>query len=202
MTEVTFSYLKNNPIFKNEYPLAHKISQLYLISDWRDVLINARSLLESTVKVIFNLENLNQYYQTQTEERRTLRNDIFYLQQEVDYPQSIFNLMNEIRRIGNEAIHDSNFKTSKNQAWHIICNLNDLFVFLINSYAQEKPLYYLRPDITLEAAEHPDQYGQRKIKGINHTAPENPNVVQAKQLLDQKKPHFRKLRKFLKRKKC
>lgn len=201
MTEVTFSYLQDS-FLKAEYPLAKKITGLYLISDWRDVLINARSLLEQTVKTIFNLENLNQYYEPRDSSRRTLRSDIFYLEENVDYPRSIFKIMNEIRHLGNEAIHDPNFKTSKNQAWHLICNLNDLFVFLLNSY-QENKLNYLRPDIILEASDHPDLYHQREIKGVvsnQEQKTNNDNVVQAKALL-KKKHSFSRLRKFLKKQK-
>ena len=60
--EINFDFLKDSKYFNEQYPAAEKIYKLYTIDDYRDVISNARLLLETIVKKIFKLENLNQYY--------------------------------------------------------------------------------------------------------------------------------------------
>lgn len=201
MVKANFDYLKNSKLLADQFENAHKITQLYDIDDYRDVIINERILLEAVVKKVFDWENLDHYYPVSDGEYRNLRNDLFYLQNEVDYPLSIFNLMNEIRRMGNDAIHDPHYEPNKGAAWRSICDLNDILVFLLNSYEQTS-LHYLRPDMMLEASENKSgKYKQRKvINNFNHKPAKdiNENVVQAKELLKKKKHRpFSKLKKFL-----
>lgn len=203
MVEANFDFLKNNHLLGDQYDAAHKIAQLYGIGDYRDVIVNERILLEATVKKIFDWENLDHYYPVQDGEYRNLRNDLYYLQNNVDYPLSIFNLMNEIRRMGNDAIHDPHYRPNKGAAWRSICDLNDVLVFLLNSYDDQK-LNYLRPDMAFEAQENKSgKYKQRKvIHNFSHreVKSNNDNVEQAQALLKKKKHrHFSRLRKFLRR---
>ena len=118
------------------------------------------------MKKIFSLENLNQYYPIRDGEYRNLRNDTHYLRSEVNYPLSIMDLFDEVRRMGNAAIHDSKLEPDKKQAWHCICDLHDILVFLINSY-ENKDLYYIRPDISMEAQTDEKHYFYRKSKQPN-----------------------------------
>lgn len=154
--EITFTFLKNSPTFKDEYPAAEKIHKLYTIDDYRDVISNSRRLIEELVKQIFKLENLNQYYTLPSGEHRNLRNDTHYLRVNLDYPVSILNLFDEVRRMGNAAIHDSQIEPDKKPAWRCICDLHDILVFLINSY-DGQDLHYLRPDIAMEAVDFPSR---------------------------------------------
>lgn len=190
LAELNFSYLKNSRIFASEYKPATKLLKLYDLEYYREVMINARLVLENIVKKIFQIENLNRYYQLpHGEDRRTLRSDTKYLQSKLEYPLSIINLFNEVRRFGNDAVHDQNYKFSKGQAWRAICDINDIFVFIINSYTDEK-LYYMRPDIAMDAAT-----GKRYIKRNIVIMPKrsikektkNPEVIQARELLKNKK---------------
>lgn len=201
MVKANFDYLKNSKLLAEQFESAHKIAQLYEIDDYRDVIINERILLEAVVKKIFDWENLDHYYPIDDGEYRNLRNDLFYLQNEVDYPLSIFNLMNEIRRMGNDAIHDPHYQPKKGATWRSICDLNDILVFLLNSY-EHTQLHYLRPDTMLEASEN--KSGKYKARKVVHnfssqvTKNNNENVIQAKRLLKKKKRHpFSKLRRFL-----
>lgn len=150
MAELNFNYLKNNPIFASEYKPASKLLKLYDLEYYREVMINARLLAENIVKKIFDLENLNKYYPLANgDERRSLRSDTKYLQAQLNYPLNIINLINEVRRFGNDAVHDQNYKFSKGQAWRAICDINDILVFILNSYTDKK-LYYMRPDIAMD----------------------------------------------------
>lgn len=167
MMEINFDFLKNSTIFSEQYPAAEKIYKLYTIDDYRDVISNSRLLLETIVKKIFKLENLNQYYPIKDGEYRNLRNDTHYLRSEVNYPLSIMDLFDEVRRMGNAAIHDSKLEPDKKQAWHCICDLHDILVFLINSY-EDKDLYYIRPDISMEAQTDEAHYFHRKNKTPQH----------------------------------
>lgn len=152
-----------NSSFSEAFPTAEKIHKLYTIGDYRDVISNSRLLLESLVKIIFKLENLNPYYPIHDGEYRNLRSDTQYLRSELDYPLSIMDLFDEIRRMGNAAIHDSKIEPDQKQAWHCICDLHDILVFLINSY-DGQDLYYLRPDIAMEAQIDEDHYYVRQNK--------------------------------------
>ena len=127
--EINFDFLKDSKYFSEQYPAADKIYKLYIIDDYRDVISNSRLLLETIVKKIFDLENLNKYYPIHDGEYRNLRNDTHYLRSEVNYPLSIMDLFDEVRRMGNAAIHDSKLEPDKKQAWHCICNLHDILVF-------------------------------------------------------------------------
>lgn len=195
MMQVDFHFLKNNSLLGDQFQLAQRISKLYAIGDNRDVLVNARLAVEALVKKVFVWENLNPYYSVTAGEYRNLRNNTFYLQSNVDYPVSLFNLLNEVRRLGNEAVHDPHFQTSKNQAWRILCDLNDLYVFFLNTYDKQR-LNYLRPDIMLEAQQHAkDWYRPRRIKNLAakkakvDESPSNQNVRQARAYLNHKKRH-------------
>lgn len=189
MAELNFNYLKNNPIFASEYKPASKLLKLYDLEYYREVMINARLLAENIVKKIFDLENLNKYYPlTNGDERRSLRSDTKYLQAQLNYPLNIINLINEVRRFGNDAVHDQNYKFSKGQAWRAICDINDIFVFILNSYTDEK-LYYMRPDIAMDAASN-KRYAKRKL--INSpkkviTKKHNPEAIQARELLKKRR---------------
>lgn len=191
MVEANFDFLKNDHLLGDQYQNTAKIAKLYEIEDYRDVMVNARLVLEDVIKKIFSWENLNQYYVVPNGDRRTLRSDTFYLQSELDYPLNIFNLMNEIRRMGNDAVHDPHYQPTKGQAWHCICALNDVLVFLLNSY-EAKKLNYLRPDIMLDAIDNKQQqYRQRQLKNMpkendNETI-KNDNLKQAHEFLQHKK---------------
>lgn len=152
--EINFDFLQDSPTFKELYPAADKIHKLYTIEDYRDVISNSRRLVETITKKIFKLENLNQYYSLPSGEYHNLRNDTHYLRTNLDYPISIMNLFDEVRRMGNAAIHDSQIEPDKKQAWRCICDLHDILVFLINSYDGQN-LYYMRPDISMEAPDFP-----------------------------------------------
>lgn len=165
--EINFDFLKNSTIFSEQYPAAEKIHKLYTINDYRDVISNSRLLLETIVKKIFKLENLNQYYPIKDGEYRNLRNDTHYLRSEVNYPLSIMDLFDEVRRMGNAAIHDSKLEPDKKQAWRCICDLHDILVFFINSY-ENKDLYYIRPDISIEAQTDEAHYFHRQNKNTQH----------------------------------
>lgn len=164
--EINFDFLKDSKYFSEQYPAADKIYKLYIIDDYRDVISNSRLLLETIVKKIFDLENLNKYYPIHDGEYRNLRNDTHYLRSEVNYPLSIMDLFDEVRRMGNAAIHDSKLEPDKKQALHCICNLHDILVFLINSY-ENKDLYYIRPDISMEAQTDEKHYFYRKAKSVS-----------------------------------
>lgn len=201
MVEANFDFLKNNHLLGDQYAGANKITKLYEIADYRDVIVNERILLEAVVKKIFDWENLDHYYPVPDGEYRNLRNDLYYLQNEVDYPLSIYNLMNEIRRMGNDAIHDPHYQPNKGAAWRSICDLNDILVFLLNSYDGQR-LHYLRPDMAFEAQEN--KTGKYKPRRVIHNfqpvkqKASNENAMQAKKLLQKKKRrHFNKLRHFL-----
>ena len=164
--EINFDFLQNSSTFKEQYSAANKIYKLYTIDDYRDVISNARLLLETLTKKIFQLENLNPYYPVPEGEYRNLRNDTHYLRSEVNYPLSIMNLFDEVRRMGNAAIHDAKIDPDKKQAWRCICDVHDILVFLVNSY-DGQDLYYLRPDISMEAQTDEQHYYVRK----NRTKP-------------------------------
>lgn len=191
--EINFNFLKSSSTFKDFYPAANKVHKLYTIEDYRDVISNSRRLLETITKKIFKLENLNQYYSLPTGEYHNLRNDTHYLRMNLDYPVSIMNLFDEIRRMGNAAIHDSQIEPDKKQAWRCICDLHDILIFLINSYDGQK-LYYLRPDISMESADFPmrknesqphiklndhctkkqaNQHAKKKVKKVVHFSSKN-----------------------------
>ena len=201
--KANFDYLKNNQLLKDEYQTANKIVKLYEIEDYRDVIINARLFLEEITKLIIKWENLNCYYPLKDGEHYNLRNNTQYLRENLDYPLIIFKLFDEVRRLGNEAVHDSKFQINPIQAWHVICNVNDILVFLLNSYNGQK-LNYLRPDLNLEARDHPDKFGMRKLKITEQTERQNirkNNVEQAQNFLKNKQKkhyHLRKLRHFFK----
>lgn len=202
MVKANFAFLKNSALLNGEYETATRIAKLYAIDDYRDVMINARMLLEDLTKKIINIENLNLYYPVPTGEQRNLRTNTQYLRENLDYPLEIYNLFDEVRRLGNEAVHNANFKTSKEQAWHVICDLNDLLVFLLNSYEGQK-LNYLRPDMILEATDRPEKFRSRKVINKVSTKKQenkNENIAQARQYLQQKKKkrrHLGRLRHFL-----
>lgn len=205
MAQLNFAFLKSSSLFSNQYKTANKILKLYEIEDYRDVMVNSRLLLEAIVKKIFTIENLDRYYPVHTGNRRTLRSDTFYLQSELHYPTSIINLFNEVRKFGNDAVHDEDYSISKGQAWRCICDINDIFVFLLNTYKEQK-LYYMRPDIAMDAATHArDSFKKRTIKHpIKKTITsksKNPEVQLAKQYLKQKKKSkfSTRLRKLLKK---
>lgn len=190
MAELNFNYLKNNKIFASEYKPATKLLKLYNLEYYREVMVNARLVLENIVKKVFQIENLNRYYPlSHGEERRTLRSDTKYLQSQLNYPLSIINLFNEVRKFGNDAVHDQNYDFSKGQAWRAICDINDIFVFILNSYTDEK-FYYMRPDIAMDAATG-KRYIKRKIinqpKKVIKEKSKNPEAIQARQLLKNKK---------------
>lgn len=198
MVRVDFGFLKNS-LLADQLAAGQKIAKLYEIGDYRDVIINERIVLESVVKKIFDWENFNHYYPLPEGEYHDLRNDLNYLQNEVAYPLSIFQLMNEIRHLGNDAIHDPHYQLGKGAAWRAICDLNDILVFLLNSYDGQK-LNYLRPDIAFEA--QANKSGKFKARRVinNFTKAKGPtkNVQEAKKVLKQKrKGHFQALRHFL-----
>lgn len=203
MAELNFDYLKNDQIFANEYKPATKLLKLYDLEYYREVMINARLVLENIVKEIFQIENLNRYYSLgHNEDRRSLRSDTKYLQSKLEYPLNIISLFNEVRKFGNDAVHDQNYKFSKGQAWRAICDLNDIFVFILNSYTDKK-FYYMRPDIAMDAATN-KRYTKRDIVAIPENTPKkskNPEAIKAKEFLKQKKKHHfsNRLRKFLHR---
>lgn len=165
--EINFNFLKTSKIFSEQYSAADKIHKLYTIADYRDVISNSRLLLETITKKIFKLENLNQYYPLHDGEYHNLRNDTHYLRSEINYPLSIMDLFDEVRRMGNAAIHDSKIEPDKKQAWRCVCDLHDILVFLINSY-EGQDLYYIRPDIAMEASTDTQHYFQRQNKNITH----------------------------------
>ncbi|AEG40948.1 hypothetical protein [Lactobacillus kefiranofaciens] len=159
--EINFDFLQASPTFKQHFPAANKIHKLYTIADYRDVISNSRLLLEALTKQIFQLENLNQYYQLPAGEYHNLRNDTHYLRSEVNYPLSIMNLFDEVRRMGNAAVHDLKIEPDQKQAWRCLSDLHDILVFLVNSY-DGKQLYYFRPDIAMEAQTDKKHYHLRK----------------------------------------
>lgn len=201
MVKADFAYLKNNDLLGDQYQTANKIAKLYEIEDYRDVLINARLLLEAVTKEIFNWENLNRYYPIKDGEHRNLRTNTQYLRENLTYPLTIYNLFDEVRRIGNEAVHNADYQVDKGQAWHVICDVNDILVFLLNTYDGKK-LSYMRPDLMLETTDHPENFAQRKVINKQSTSStHDDNISQAKELLQQKKQkrrHFGRLRRFLK----
>ncbi|MGN1284741.1 MAG: hypothetical protein ACI4TY_05520, partial [Candidatus Limosilactobacillus intestinavium] len=67
----------------------------------------------------------------------------------------------------NAAIHDSKLEPDKKQAWRCICDLHDILVFFINSY-ENKDLYYIRPDISIEAQTDEAHYFYRQNKNAQH----------------------------------
>ena len=202
MAELNFDYLKNNPIFASEYKPASKLLKLYDLEYYREVMINARLLAENIVKKIFDLENLNKYYSLNNEDRRTLRSDTKYLQTELDYPLSIINLLNEVRRFGNDAVHDQNYQFSRGQAWREICDINDIFVFILNSYTDKK-FYYMRPDIAMDAASN-KRYAHRTIVNLPKKTikKQSTEITQAHKLVKKKKQHHfsNHFKKFLRKK--
>lgn len=159
--ELNFDFVKNSPTFSEQYPAAEKIHKLYTIDDYRDVISNSRLLLETLTKKIFQLENLNSYYHVHDGEYRNLRNNTHYLRTELDYPLSIMDLFDEVRRMGNAAIHDSKIDPDRKQAWRCICDVHDILVFLINSY-DNQDLYYIRPDISIEAQTSAQFHSRKK----------------------------------------
>ncbi|WP_103660887.1 MULTISPECIES: DUF4145 domain-containing protein [Lactobacillus] len=184
MIKINFDFLKDDSLLKEQYDSAARLAKLYEIDDYRDVVINARLLIETVVKAIFKWENLNRYYPLHNGDHRNLRSDSNFLRENLNYPLSIFNLIDEVRRMGNEAVHDIHYHFTKEQAWHVLCAVNDILVFLINSY-EDKHLHYLRPDMMMEALEN--KTGRfRPVKNKAQTANEE-NVMQAKQLLANKK---------------
>lgn len=194
--KATFSYLKDNPLLGKQFELASKIAKLYEIDDARDVLINSRLLVENITKEIFDWENLNFYYPVADGERRNLRTNTQYLRQQLDYPQIIFQLMDEVRHLGNDAVHDANFKATNEQAWHVICDINDLLAFLLNSYNGQK-INYLRPDMIIAS----EKFKKRKVFNSVSTSIKNDNVKLAHEYLkakQQKRRHFGRLRKLFK----
>lgn len=206
MVKINFAYLKDS-LLKSEYSPAEKLVQLYELAYYREVVANSRLLLEEVVAQIFEWENLDKYYPVHNGNQRTLRSDTFYLQAELDYPTSIIDLFNEVRRFGNNAVHDPNYQFSKGQAWRVICDINDVFVFLLNSYAQQR-LYYLRPDIGMDATLNKgNAYHHRQVKGskVSEAQPSFNHDVQMERghaFLQKKKKHHlgSHLRKFLRRK--
>lgn len=158
--EINFDFVKNSS-FADLYPAANKIYKLYTIEDYRDVISNSRLLLEAITKKIFLLENLDPYYPISAGEYRNLRNNTHYLRSHINYPLSIMDLFDEVRRMGNAAIHDAQIEPDKKQAWRCICDLHDILVFLINSY-DNKNLYYIRPDISMETQTDEQHYYNRQ----------------------------------------
>lgn len=191
--EINFDFVKNSPIFNELYSAANKLSQLYSIEDYRDVISNSRRLLEMIVKKIFKLENLNQYYSLPRNQQRNLRSDTHYLRMNSDYPVIILDLFDEVRRMGNAAIHDSQIEPDKKQAWRCLCDIHDILVFLINGYEGEN-LYYLRPDIALQASNFPlrkKATTKPQIKlNDHHKKQTSPQIVAKKKTFWQKIKHL------------
>lgn len=69
--------------------------------------------LKQSPKKIFLLENLDPYYPISTGEYRNLRNNTHYLRSHINYPLSIMDLFDEVRRMGNAAIHDAQIEPDK-----------------------------------------------------------------------------------------
>ena len=193
MVEINFNYSEDSALLKDDYTTSQRLKQLYEIDDYRDVLINARMLAENLCKQIFKIENLNPNYYVSTNEPHNLRSDTKYLRQNLDYPLLVFNLFDEIRRMGNEAVHDSKYQVSKEQAWHVLCAINDIMVFLLNSN-EGKNLNYLRPDMIMASSD----FKKRQIKQVEIKQITNNNAEMAQQVLQKKKRRSWKKRKRLK----
>lgn len=191
--EINFNFVKNSPTFGDLFASANKIYKLYTIDDYRDVISNSRLLLETITKKIFRLENLDPYYSISTGEYRNLRNNTHYLRSHVNYPLSIMDLFDEVRRMGNAAIHDSKIEPDKKQAWRCICDLHDIFVFLINSY-DNQDLYYFRPDIAMEAQTDEKHYFSRKNKNPQHIKLQDHTI--SKKKTSHPKTNHKKVKRF------
>lgn len=111
--EINFDFVKNSPTFGDLFSSANKIYKLYTIEDYRDVISNSRLLLETISKKIFQLEHLDPYYSVPDGEYHNLRNNTHYLRSHVNYPLSIMDLFDEVRRMGNAAIHDAKIEPDK-----------------------------------------------------------------------------------------
>lgn len=186
MATINFDYLQDSQTFGDQKEAADRLVKLYLIDDARDVILNSRLFLETTIKKVFNLENLDKYYPLKEGERRNLRNDTQYLRERLDFPLVIFNLMDEVRRMGNDAAHDPNYKFTNNQAWHCLMDVHDILVFLINSYENQN-LAYMRPDIAMDAAENKNDRFRKRQKSRTKTDLKTENVNMAKEVLAHKK---------------
>lgn len=198
--QLNFDYLQDDLILKDQFESLQRLNKLYLIDDYRGVIAASRLILESVIKKVFTWENLNLYYDVKDGQKRNLSNDLSYIEEKLDYPKIIFQLMNEVRRMGNDAIHDANYHFTKQQAWHCICAINDILIFFINSY-EDKQLNYLRPDVMIAAKDEP-KFKQRKLhSGIVKPSMEeiaSQNVKKSKEVLTKKKKRrFNRLRKFL-----
>lgn len=188
MVEINFDYLKNSTYFKDQYEAANRLTKLYFIDDYRDVITNCRLFLETTVKKIFDIENLDKYYSIKAGEYRNLRNDTQYLRSHLDLPLSIYDLMDEVRRMGNDAVHDPHYHFTKNQAWRCLCDMNDILIFLINSYENQN-LHYMRPDTAMDAVQNKNNRFRKRNKKMQTIKKEthNENAELAREVIKNKK---------------
>lgn len=159
--KISFAFLKSSPALAKLGPAADKLVKLYDLEFYRDVISNSRLLLETLAKKIIKLAGLNEYYPLPSGEYYNLRNDTEYLRQTGRFPLSIMNLFDEVRRLGNAAIHDAKYQPTKEQAWHCLVAVHDLLVYALNAFDNKK-LYYLRPDLLLESQLHPEHFKSQK----------------------------------------
>ncbi|MCH3905053.1 MAG: DUF4145 domain-containing protein [Lactobacillus sp.] len=155
--EITFDFLKKSPALSGLAAQSDKLVKLYQLEFYQDVVANSRRVLEALVKQMIKLAGLNEYYQLPAGERYNLRNDSAYLRQTSQVPVQIMNLCDEVRRMGNEAVHDAQYRPEKGQAWHCLTAIHDIMVYVLNVFEQQN-LYYLRPDLNLEAQLQPAKF--------------------------------------------
>lgn len=155
--EIDFNFLTGSAALRELAKPADKLAKLYQLEFYQDVVADSRRLLESLVKQMIELAGLNKYYHLPAGEHYNLRNDSDYLRQSGKIPAQIINLCDEVRRMGNEAVHDPSYHPSKGQAWHCLTAVHDVMVYALNVFEQ-KDLFYLRPDLNLAAQLQPEQF--------------------------------------------
>ena len=188
--ELDFSFLQQSTLFAKYFANSQKLNLLYKIEDYRDVVSNVRRLSESLVKELFAVEQLDPYYPLKQQKQRSFRSDLFYLQAQHFYPQEIMELFHEIRRMGNDAVHDNNYHWTKQATWHCLGNYHDILVYLMNTYEQTK-LAYIRPDLIIASSSFPTR-SNKLATNYHETWQKNHR---------QKRQQTSKLKKFLRRKK-
>jgi hypothetical protein len=155
--EIDFNFLANSAALRDLAKPADKLTKLYQLEFYQDVVASSRRLLESLAKKMIKLAGLNEYYQLPAGEYYNLRNDSAYLRQSGKIPAAIMNLCDEIRRMGNEAVHDAGYQPSKGQAWHCLTAIHDIMAYILNVFEHQN-LFYLRPDLNLAAQLEPEQF--------------------------------------------
>lgn len=155
--DIEFDFLNESIALRQLAEPADKLVKLYRLEFYQDVVASSRRLLESLAKIMIKLAGLNEYYSLPAGEHYNLRNDSAYLRRSGKIPVVILNLCDEIRRMGNEAVHDTNYQPSRGQAWHCLTAVHDVMVYILNVFEQ-KNLFYLRPDLNVAAQLHPDLF--------------------------------------------